>query len=294
MSALIPSADVLRHFRETHPLRALQSGPDRWDYVSGGTGERVILLVGGAGSTAESMFLVNAALESCGCRVVSVGIPASVTSVEQLTQGIHAILDSLEVPQVNLLGHSLGGMIVQSFAVRYPQRVAGLVLSNTGFYLGARATLMPAASSLMARAPEGLLLRSVASQLRRLLSSASDGDFWLDFYRAELSLPDAATRVRSSLILIARLARFFRDAPIRSTLPWVQAIPVQIITSEDDRGYTKKETAFLAELYPNSQTTTLPKGTGHLSFLTKPDEYIAAVKKLLARLSTHPTHETRW
>jgi pimeloyl-ACP methyl ester carboxylesterase len=62
----------------------------------------------------------------------------------------------------------------------------------------------------------------------------------------------------------------------------VQSLPVQIIAAEDDRGFTKREIVSLGNLYPRSQTLTLPTGTGHLSFLTRPREYVEAVRELVA------------
>ncbi|MFD3590759.1 alpha/beta fold hydrolase [Streptomyces sp. NPDC058683] len=41
---------------------------------------------------------------------------------------LHALVDHLGVPQVHLLGHSHGGFVVQHFALRHPDRVAGIVL----------------------------------------------------------------------------------------------------------------------------------------------------------------------
>ncbi len=280
MAASLQLTNVLREFRETHPIQILQWGPHRWEYVCGGNQGISILLAGGGGSTAESMFSINAALEPF-CRVVSVCIPTTASTVADITLGIRAILDALGIERTVLVGHSLGGLVVQSFAVYYPQRVSGLVLSNTGFYLGLRAVLLPAVAGLMAEIPEALLLRMVTSQMARLLQSAEQPEFWLDFYRKELNQPGAGARIRHQMMLMAKFARFFRQNPIRSSLPWVQAVPVQIISSEDDRGFTKREVAFLGQLYPKSQTLMLPKGSGHLTFLTRPQEYVRSLREFL-------------
>lgn len=51
-----------------------------------------------------------------------------VASIEQLADDFIAMLDLLEVDKVHLVGHSTGGAIGQVVAVRYPNRLASLVL----------------------------------------------------------------------------------------------------------------------------------------------------------------------
>ena len=283
MNASAQMAETLRAFRQTHPTQLLQVASDRWEYISGGKGECAIVIVGGGGSTAESMFSINAVLES-NYRVISLGIPTSATTIENVNRGIEAILDLLGIAQAIFLGHSLGGLVIQSFALRHPERVSGLALSSTGFYRGARSVWLPAATRLMMLFPEALLLRAISSQMGRLLKPAEAADFWLQFYREELSQPDFGARLKHQGSLLVQYAAFFKDDPIHSGLSWAQSLPVQIIAAEDDRGFTKREIAFLGSLYPRSQTLTLPAGTGHLSFLCRPRGYVEAVQGLVARV----------
>jgi pimeloyl-ACP methyl ester carboxylesterase len=156
------------------------------------------------------------------------------------------------------------------------------VLSSTGFYLGARSVLLPAAAKLMALLPEAWLLRLVGSQMSRLLKPAQAADFWLRFYQAELRQPGSGARLKHQVALLALYSSFFRKNPIGPGLSWVKSVPVQIIAAEDDRGFTKREIAFLGSLYPKSRTLTLPAATGHLSFLTRPREYVEAVERFVA------------
>ena len=47
---------------------------------------------------------------------------------------LYALLMALEISQVYLLGHSMGGSIAASFTIRYPEMVKALILSNSGKY----------------------------------------------------------------------------------------------------------------------------------------------------------------
>ncbi|NJC40015.1 pimeloyl-ACP methyl ester carboxylesterase [Brevundimonas alba] len=64
------------------------------------------------------------------------GRPTTGYSVEAFAEDLHAVVDSLpEHRPVILVGHSIGGMIVQTFCARHPEllnhRIAGIVLENT-------------------------------------------------------------------------------------------------------------------------------------------------------------------
>jgi pimeloyl-ACP methyl ester carboxylesterase len=144
--------------------------------------------------------------------------------------------------------------------------------------------LMPAFAELMALAPNVLVLSSVSRQMNRLLKSVEAPSFWLLFFQQEMSLPDSGERLRQQLALLADLVRFLRVNPIAEAGAWVQSLPVQIISSEDDKGFTRRETAFLGSLYPNLHTMIFPRGSTHLSFLSRPYEYIDVVQRFLASI----------
>jgi pimeloyl-ACP methyl ester carboxylesterase len=50
---------------------------------------------------------------------------------DSLCESIVQLLDERDIRQVNLLGHSLGGMLALEFAHRYPQRLQSLILYAT-------------------------------------------------------------------------------------------------------------------------------------------------------------------
>ena len=52
-------------------------------------------------------------------------------SFEQLVNDLAAFLDALEIPQIDLLGHSFGGFIGVRFALEHPERVRSLILMCT-------------------------------------------------------------------------------------------------------------------------------------------------------------------
>lgn len=54
-------------------------------------------------------------------------------TIDTYVNDLNNLLDELEVPNVNLIGFSLGGAVALDFAIRYPQKVDSLVLMSS-FY----------------------------------------------------------------------------------------------------------------------------------------------------------------
>ena len=52
--------------------------------------------------------------------------------IEDYARWLKGFIDALELEEVVLLGHSMGGAIIQEYAVRYPACLKGLVLVGTG------------------------------------------------------------------------------------------------------------------------------------------------------------------
>lgn len=54
-------------------------------------------------------------------------------TMEIFADDINALLDYLKFEKVHIIGWSLGGMIVQNFVIKYPNRVNKMVLINTNY-----------------------------------------------------------------------------------------------------------------------------------------------------------------
>ncbi|MFX0166008.1 MAG: alpha/beta fold hydrolase [Promethearchaeota archaeon] len=54
-------------------------------------------------------------------------------TMEIFADDINSLLDHLEIEKTHIIGWSLGGMIVQNFILKYPQRINKMVLINTNY-----------------------------------------------------------------------------------------------------------------------------------------------------------------
>jgi proline-specific peptidase len=57
--------------------------------------------------------------------------PDMMYTMELFADDIAGLLDYLNIDKTNIIGHSLGGMILQNFALKYPNKIIKIVLINT-------------------------------------------------------------------------------------------------------------------------------------------------------------------
>ena len=140
---------------------------------------------------------------------------APATSYEQLADDLAAILDRLSIAEAELVGHSFGGQVVQSFAARHPGRVKHLwiVCSRT-------APFPPFAVAAERIAAAGLA--SVAADFIALWFTPAEVEAETEAVAyARRHLVDSHTRAfAAALRLIAPfdLPESLRPAPFRTTL----------------------------------------------------------------------------
>jgi pimeloyl-ACP methyl ester carboxylesterase len=106
------------------------------EYVLAGAGVPSVVLVNGAGGPVEGWFRVFARLAGArctfSCNRAGIGRssrPSAPQSADEMVYILRATLAALEVPRPYVLvGHSLGGLIVNLFARLYPEEVAAVVM----------------------------------------------------------------------------------------------------------------------------------------------------------------------
>lgn len=185
--------------------------------------------------------------------------PPSHYALADMADDAQAVIQSLDLEQYILVGHSMGGKVAQLLASRHPHGLVGLVLI---------APAPPSPLGLPLHVREGMThaydtRESIIATVNNVL--APDG----------LDAADLDTVIADSL----RGAKAARDAwPLAASQedisPAVATIdvPVMVVSGEHDRVDTpealKRE---LLPLIPHAQLTVLP-GVGHLLPLEAPDD----------------------
>lgn len=201
------------------------------------------------------------------------------------------LLDHLQIPQVAVIGHGMGGMLAVHFARRYSQRVSALVLENPAG-LEDYATLPPVNTEAMTR--QNLLLTPTAYR-RELRSQFAT---WRPTYErhveqfARLQLSSEYPRHAQ---VAAQTQQMILEGPILNEMPRLLAPTLLIIGLKDrtvpgQRYYPADVIKNLGDFsklgkdaqarIPGAQLREL-QDIGHTPHLEDPDYFIALVTDFL-------------
>lgn len=236
--------------------------------------QRPLVVFSGIGMNMEMLEPIASRMP--GRRIVSFDMPGIGKSpdpifpytMQQMALTLAALLDRLQIDEVDLLGISWGGALVQQFAFQHRARTGKLVLAATS----AGGTMIPGNPSMIRQMLDPLEY-SVEKSLRRNLAMLYNGGG-----SEQVSL-NAAT-APSPLGWSYQLAAFagFSSAPFLPLL----GMPVLILADTDDQLIPPTNAHFLHNAIPGSELV-MSEGGGHLFMLSRPDAFVAKLAGFLDR-----------
>lgn len=178
---------------------------------------------------------------------------------------VRAFLDALQLSRVVLVGHSMGGAIVQDMAIHDPARLAGIVLVATGGRLRVAPELLAALASDHARAVDWIIAHEYGPDAPAHLVRLG---------RARLmeTRPDV---LRSDYLACNAFDVLTELGRIR--------LPALIIGGSADQMTPPKYLSYLAEHIPGA-SLRLIEGSGHMVALEQPAAVAQAIADFLAWL----------
>ncbi|RMI35247.1 alpha/beta fold hydrolase [Nocardia stercoris] len=203
--------------------------------------------------------------------------------LDTLADDLSALLDALDLRDVLLVGHSLGG----AEAVRYlsrqgSARVAGLVLSAPSAPMLAQSSANPAGIPLEA---VDMMRQLVRTDIGAMLDSWRPEDFFGTTRAISATLVDSIRRQMVDTPVPVMLATLETNMGVDLTaeLPDV-VLPTLIIQGDADINNPLDLTGRrCAELIPNASLTVLP-GAGHGLYLSEAEAYAEAITSFAASL----------
>jgi maspardin len=270
------TVDELARFRATHPLKHTFVYGVRWEYIAAGHGSEALLILPGLLGFGEMSFQHIRAFES-EYRVIAPSYPFEITTTQQMTDGVAAILAAEGTRQAHVLGGSYGGMVAQCLVRSYPHIVVSLVLSHTGGPRPDRAATNRRFIALLRLLPMSLLRFMLKGATRKSLRDAPEQiPFWEAYSNemiAHVSKADLIGRYQVAVDFDAHAA--FAPDDLKD---W----PGRILILEGDNDPIAEAPAreALKALHPQARVHTF-HGSGHVASIAKLDEYVDVIKRFL-------------
>jgi 3-oxoadipate enol-lactonase len=185
------------------------------------------------------------------------------------------LLDHLAAERAHLVGLSMGGMILQDFYGRYPNRVATLALVDTSAGFG----------SVSDEVRREFLARRL-EPLERGLTPADIAPEVVEVLVAKNASPAVRQRMRASMEAL-RVGSYKQalhaiiTTDFRAVLPHIK-VPTLVVVGEEDVVTPPSDAEFLAKSIPGVAFVTIP-GAGHLTNIEKPAAFNATLEAFLRR-----------
>jgi pimeloyl-ACP methyl ester carboxylesterase len=195
------------------------------------------------------------------------------TGIGVLADDVAGLLHALDLHDAVLVGHSLGGMVLQAFCQQHPEslpRVRGLLLVNSsGNPLASRAT-KAVGVYFQTRLPD-LVHRSPRLSHRFARTSFPS------------KVPPATVAALAALApppLTSRRAFVISSVPDLTPGNATVDLDVTVLASTKDRAVSVHDSATLAESFPRARLRMV-RGTGHILPLEMPDVVLDEILRLL-------------
>ncbi|MGE0799374.1 MAG: alpha/beta fold hydrolase [Lautropia sp.] len=204
------------------------------------------------------------------------GKPAGPYTTQRLADDVRQVADALDAGPLILGGCSMGGMVAQAFAGRWPDRVAGLLLVDTTAWYGA-----DAASAWQARAT-----KAGSEGLAALIPFQRERWFSEPFVDSDPAVLAEAIDVflRNDLRAYAAACRMLGAADERETISRYRG-PAAVLVGEHDRATPPAMAADLAARIEGASLSVLPAARHFTPFET-PRPIAAALDALLMKTTT--------
>ena len=202
--------------------------------------------------------------------------PYSAEAQTDLTVGL---MDALGIERAVLVGNSAGGTIAAYTALRYPERVKGLVLVDAAIYSGGGSPgwARPLLTTPQARRIGPLLVRNIRDWGYQFGQSAwHDPSRFTEEIWANYSKPLQTENWGRALWELTQASRpLGLDQRLEAL-----GVPVLVITGDDDRIVPTEQSIRLAGEIPGAGLAVLPN-CGHVPQEECPEAFLAAVEDFL-------------
>lgn len=196
--------------------------------------------------------------------------PPGPYTIDDHAADLAALLDHLDIAQAAIAGVSVGGMIAQAFAARYPDRVTRLVLCDTGARIGTRAYWDERIATLEASGFDTLRETILSRWFAPGFAAARPAD-----YRGYGHM-----LTRTPLPGYIATCAAIRDADLRASSATI-TVPTLVLCGAEDIATPPDLGRELAAIIPGARFELIPDA-GHLPSIEQPAVLAATIGDFLA------------
>jgi len=183
------------------------------------------------------------------------------------------LMEHVQWPSAIVGGCSMGGMVAQAFAIRYPHRTTGLVLVDTTAWYGADA-------------PKAWRERGATGKEKGMaaLVDFQTGRWFGDAFRAsEKATLDRLVKVflANNLDCYVKTCEMLGEGDLRAGLASIK-MPAAVVVGEEDYATPVAMAEALHQGIAGSTLTVLPGGR-HITPTEKPQDITARIREVIAR-----------
>jgi pimeloyl-ACP methyl ester carboxylesterase len=258
-------------------------------WAEAGRGERAFVLVHGYTGSLDDFVDVLPALSEHGHTLLvdqrghgGTTNPGSGYSFPQLVEDLRGFLDARGLERVDLLGHSMGGMVALRFALAHPERLHSLVLMDTS---PGPVSLMPRkalqAAAAIGRSQGMATLFSVMKlgmgngdqppAMRRVMEEQGERYWQRIGAKIEAMDPEA----------MGQLGELLGEHPSIGEQLRAIDVPTTVLVGEQDAPFRGPSDEMAARL-PNAELVVVPDAA-HSPQFENPAAWLAAIRSHLAR-----------
>jgi len=204
-----------------------------------------------------------------------------VESLDDLADGIAAILDAENIARIAVLGASLGGAVAQCMVRRPPDRIERLILSSTGVPLAYLVRGRKIANALLSSMPWPLLRGVLAKSIVKLLGApAEELPFWRDYTKELFATQLGKADVMSNLRIQYEYHLRYRFGP-DDLAAWLEKMPGKVFVIESDNDiFNADRRKALRDTYPRAPVYTF-HGAGHAPAFSRAGEHLEVLGRFL-------------
>lgn len=221
-------------------------------------------------------------------------VPGDIGSLtlESLAKDLKLLLDELKIPDAVLLGHSMGVNVVLEFARLFPERVAGMILSNGTANRPLETLLNSNALVPGFRALE--FLRDKSPKILKKLWGLQKGNPLVHRAIGLLGFNPHLTAKEDVALYVDQIAEMdprvflalIRNYDGYDGSTWLHTVkcPTRIIAGEDDKIVPLAQQELLHQLIPKSEFEVIRHGS-HCPQMDLPDLFNSKIEEFLRRLA---------